>query len=117
MCIRDSFTLREGARVERAAEAFVIVYENQLRSDIRAGENSGVKLQHDRVVRFWSMALPLGSAGGSALWRQTLKIPADWQRKHLGVAAFVQDPQGGDVLQALAMPGCLQPTAATAARS
>ncbi|WP_291990485.1 thioredoxin family protein [Candidatus Accumulibacter sp. ACC007] len=111
------FTLREGARAGRAAEAIVIIYENQLRSDIRAGENSGVTLQHDRVVRFWSIAFPLGNADGSALWRQTLKIPADWQRKQLGVAAFVQDPQGGEVLQALAMPGCLQPAAATAARS
>jgi hypothetical protein len=107
------FTLREGEGAGQAAEAFVIIYENQLRSEIRAGENRGANLQHDRVVRFWSTALPLNKADGTALWRQTLKIPADWQLKQLGVAAFVQDAQAGEVLQAVAMPGCLQPAAAT----
>jgi hypothetical protein len=87
------FTLREGEGAGQAAEAFVIIYENQLRSEIRAGENRGANLQHDRVVRFWSTALPLNKADGTALWRQTLKIPADWQLKQLGVAAFVQDAQ------------------------
>ena len=108
------FTLREGERAGQATEAFVIIYENQLRSEIRAGENRGVNLQHERVVRFWSTALPLSKADGTALWRQTLKIPADWQLKQLGIAAFVQDAQAGEVLQAVAMPGCLPPATATA---
>ena len=95
------FTLREGERAVQAAEAFVIIYENQLRSEIRAGENRGVNLQHERVVRFWTTALPLSKADGTALWQQTLKIPADWQLKQLGVAAFVQDAQAGEVLQAV----------------
>jgi hypothetical protein len=108
------FALREDRHTGRAPEGIVIIYENQLRSDIRAGENRGVTLRHDRVVRFWSTALPLNKADGTALWRQTVKIPANWQRSQLGVAAFVQDAQAGEVLQALAMPGCLQPAVATA---
>jgi len=108
------FTLREGTHAGGAPAGIVIIYENQLRSDIRAGENRGVKLRHDRVVRFWSTALPLNKTDGTALWRQTVKIPANWQRSQLGVAAFVQDAQAGEVLQAVAMPGCLQPAAATA---
>lgn len=111
------FTLREGSQARPTTEAIVIIYENRLHSDIRAGENRGVKLQHERVVRFWSTAVPLGKADGTAVWRQTVNIPAEWQRKELGVAAFVQDPKAGEVLQAVAMPGCLQPVAATPARS
>jgi hypothetical protein len=103
--------LREGSRGGRSAEAIVVVYENRLRSEIGAGENRGVQLQHDRVVRFWSTPLALDETGQQVLWRQRLNIPASWQAGQLGFAAFVQDTQAGEVLQAVAMPGCLQPPA------
>ena len=111
------FVLTERNRTGRPAEAIVIVYENQLHSDIRAGENRGVKLRHDRVVRFWSAALPLDREEGRATWRRTLRLPAEWQGKQLGVVAFVQDPQAGEVLQAIALAGCEPPPAAAAANT
>ncbi|WP_313953211.1 DUF1223 domain-containing protein [Accumulibacter sp.] len=100
--LQARFVLKGGAK----AEAIVVVYENRLVSEVRAGENRGVKLQHERVVRFWSPTIPLNAATGQTVWQQTLKLPADWQRDQLGVAAFVQDPQAGDVLQAVSIPGC-----------
>ncbi|MBE2260417.1 MAG: DUF1223 domain-containing protein [Candidatus Accumulibacter sp.] len=108
------FALREGAGSRATAEAIVVVYENQLRSEVRAGENRGANLQHERVVRFWSTPIALNTANGQTVWRQTLKLPADWQRGKLGLAAFVQDRQAGEVLQAMAMPACggQQPDAA-----
>ena len=45
--------------------AYVAVYENDLTSQVRAGENSGATLHHDRVVRQWIGPVPL--VAGSAM--------------------------------------------------
>lgn len=100
------FTLRKGFSSARTAEAIVVVFENELRSDVRAGENRGARLQHQRVVRYWSTAIALRAPDAQTVWRETLKLPPGWQREKLGLAAFVQDPQAGEVLQAIAMTGC-----------
>lgn len=102
--LQARFVLKGGVK---KAEAIVVLYENQLVSEVRAGENHGVKLQHERVVRFWSPTIELNEATGQAAWRHTLKLPADWQRAHLGVAAFIQDSKAGEILQAVSMPGCV----------
>jgi hypothetical protein len=93
--------------VARAAEGgnlYVALYENALSTDIKAGENSGVTLQHDFVVRQWVGPLPLGdSKNTAATLSRALTVPIGAQVKNLGVAAFVQSRQG-EVLQALALP-------------
>lgn len=73
---------------------------------VGAGENSGVLLRHDYVVRDWSgpITLAAGTPGGIAIAR-TLAVPSSSISKHLGVAAFVQN-DNGEVLQALALPLC-----------
>jgi len=85
---------------------FIALYENGLSSNIKAGENSGVVLRHDFVVRDWigPLTLTTGASGDNVLTRE-LSVPATSISKHLGVAAFVQDNRG-DVLQALALPLC-----------
>jgi len=65
-------------------------------SDVRAGENGGVRLQHDRVVRYY---------GRSAPWRGALQeriaLPARGEGgRPLRVIAVVNDA-GGGVVQAL----------------
>jgi hypothetical protein len=88
------------------AQLFVALYETGLSSKVGAGENSGAVLRHDFVVRDWSGPITLadGAPNGTKLTR-ALAVPSDAIAGHLGVAAFVQN-QGGEVLQALAMPLC-----------
>jgi hypothetical protein len=84
------------------AALFVAVYENGLSTRVTAGENRGATLQHDFVVREWWGPLALDSSGAATLGRSL-----DTQAVRMGgVAAFVQSRRSGEVLQALALPGC-----------
>ena len=92
------------ARAPQGGKLFVALYQNGLSSDIGAGENRGVLLRHDYVVREWIGPLALKGDGDTMLARD-LVLPADAAPKNLGVAAFVQTGRG-EVLQALALPLC-----------
>jgi len=105
--VQAKFALAPSVAPGRAMQGVLVLYENRLSSEVRAGENHGARLLHDRVVRYWSAPLTLDAAGGRGEWRQIIALPADWQRANLGVAAFVQDVRAGEVLQAVAMPACI----------
>lgn len=105
--VQASFALAPAHPAGPASEGIVVLYENKLVSEVKAGENHGVRLQHDGVVRFWSQPVAIDGQGGRANWKQNINLPAGWQRENLGVAAFVQDVRSGEVLQALAMPACI----------
>ena len=96
------------AIADRAAEleGVLVLYENRLTSEIRAGENRGETLHHDFVVRYWSDPVAIDARTGRAELSAKIDLPARWNRARLGVAAFVQTAQSGVVLQAVAMPGC-----------
>jgi hypothetical protein len=109
--IDAQFTARSTA--PRTLNAYVAVYENQLSSQVDAGENSGATLHHDRVVREWLGPVPF--AGGVARIRRDVMLSADasdtappgrFGRAAFGVAAFVEDAATGDVLQAADLPAC-----------
>lgn len=82
-------------------ELYVALYENNLESEVKAGENRGERLRHDYVVRV--LVGPVAVAPDKAT-RQEWQIPlaADWKRADLGLAAFVQSVRSGEVLQATA---------------
>jgi hypothetical protein len=85
---------REGASVS------IAYVDSGLTSDVKAGENRGVRLTHDHVVR----ALKSAPIEGDAV-----KLTARFSHPaEAGVAptlvAFVQNTATGDVLQALALP-------------
>jgi hypothetical protein len=101
------FALDDRARPRATAQGIVIVFEKYLSTDVKAGENKGARLEHDNVVRYWSAPVMLDARTGGAEWRQTIRLPADWKRENLGVAALVQDAKVGEVLQAVSMPGCV----------
>lgn len=89
-----------------AAKAmYVAVYENGLQEQIVRGENRGRRLSHDHVVRTLYGPVWLNQQGKVA-FTKLIGIPAGWNRRSLGVAAFVQDAKTGNVLQALALPLC-----------
>jgi hypothetical protein len=94
--------------VRKFSETYVALLENNLRSEVRAGENNGKVLSHDFVVR--EFIGPLRADGSGRLrWSGTFAFPGHWKRPDLGIAAFVQDSRDGDVLQALQVPLCRKP--------
>lgn len=104
--IEVSFSVAPSERSRQRLQGVVVLYEDQLVSDVRLGENRGATLHHDRVVRQWS-PVTLGAGGEAQRLRKTIALQPDWNAAKLGVAAFVEDLQTGEVLQALALPGCL----------
>ncbi|HSY26283.1 MAG TPA: DUF1223 domain-containing protein [Burkholderiaceae bacterium] len=86
------------------AKLYIALYENGLSSSVKAGENNGVVLRHDYVVRDWIGPITLSTDGDSVSSR-VLSVPSSSISRQLGVAAFVQN-RAGEVLQALALPLC-----------
>lgn len=91
------------AATSEPLQLYLAVYENNLYSDVKSGENRGRRLRHDYVVR--SLTGPIELTGKSALrWDGTLTLSPEWKIVDLGLAAFVQSSKTGEILQALAKP-------------
>lgn len=78
------------------AQVWLAQYSDDQNSEVRAGENAGVHLHHDRVVRRLLGPWPLT---GTIARQETLVAPSP----HWGVTAFVQDATGR-VWQSLTLP-------------
>lgn len=90
-------------RAETGATHLVIAaYENNLETEVKAGENSGRRLRHDYVVRV--LLEPVTFSGGKARWEGDIPVAKDWKIGDLGVAAFVQVERNGEILQAASQP-------------
>jgi hypothetical protein len=87
------------------AGLYVAVYERNLVRRIEAGENRGRTLRHDFVVRELIGPQPL-EKNGAVRATPRVNIKKEWKDADLGIAAFVQVRDTGDVLQALALPLC-----------
>jgi hypothetical protein len=88
-----------------AAGLYLALYENNLSTAVQAGENRGSTLKHSFVVH--RLIGPVGfDAKGTARMQETLSLDAAWKTPDLGVAAFVQESNGVEVLQALALGVC-----------
>ena len=85
----------------RGRDAYVAIYENDLASDVKAGENRGVVLHHDFVVR--RLLGPFAFNGGSLEIAQSIDLPAGIKLDRSGVAIFAHDEKGA-VIQAIALP-------------
>lgn len=102
---RKDRMLSTGVTVDQAAsstpepmELYLALYENNLESQVKSGENSGKRLRHDYVVR--SLLGPVAVAPNrktSEAWQ--IPLAADWKIADMGVAAFVQSTKTGEVLQ------------------
>ena len=103
----SSLPVEVSARTTQSGKLYVALYENGLTSNVKAGENNGVVLRHDYVVRQWVGPIALSGKPGTeqATLAQALTVPAGAVTGNLGVAAFVQTEKG-EVLQALALPVC-----------
>jgi len=90
-----------GSADQRRSQVFLALYENNLITAVKAGENKGRTLKHDFVVRELIGPLALDDKGNL---NQALSFQLDprWKPQDTHLAVFVQHPQSGDVLQALA---------------
>lgn len=95
-----------GART--GAQVFMALYEDQLSTQVPAGENAGRTLRHGHVVRIWLGPFPVGGDGGDGRidLNRALAFDTAWRPAQLGAVAFVQDLRSGDVLQTVALPAC-----------
>lgn len=80
---------------------YLALYENGLTTQVKAGENSGALLHHERVVRQLFGPYPLSGTQ----WSRVLHVvpPHGAHSDQLGLTAFVQS-RSGDTQQALSMP-------------
>lgn len=101
---KDILGISAAAQTAVQANMYIALYENDLTSQVRAGENGGASLHHDYVVREWLGPYPVSQK--SQLIQQKITIQSDWKRKDLGVAVFVQRGGNGEILQAVATKLC-----------
>ena len=78
--------------------------ESGLVSDVKAGENRGVRLTHDHVVRALYGPYAVDDAG-EAMASIAIAPPAE-RGNFPALVAFVQDRANGEVLQTLTLPAC-----------
>ena len=89
-----------GGADQRRAQVYVALYENNLVTAVKAGENKGLTLKHDFVVR--SLAGPLAlDDKGRLSHAVSFPLDARWKPADTHLAVFVQHPESGDVLQAV----------------
>ena len=91
------------------AAVFIAITENNLSNRVTAGENRGVTLKHDHVVR--TLLGPLSGeakdrAEGKLVISRPIALAQDWKRGDLSFVAFVQNLRSGEVYQALSTPVC-----------
>lgn len=101
LALRAEATAHTGAD---PAALYLALAESGLVTKVTRGENEGVTLAHDHVVREWIG--PIRLAGGAAQAQREIALPAAWNRARLEVIAFVQDERSGSVLQALSAQHC-----------
>ena len=103
----DTLTLTADATTHAAgdrAELYLAVTENGLVSKVTRGENGGVTLAHDHVVRVWIG--PIALDRGEARVQREITLPVSWNRPQLEVVGFVEDTRSGRVLQAVGAQQC-----------
>ncbi len=84
---------------EKSLQHRFFVYENQLMSDVKRGENSGERLFHQQVVRYMSPALNFKHSNP-----HDININPQWNLDNIGVAALVTAPGNDSYLQVVHTP-------------
>ncbi|MGH9576081.1 MAG: DUF1223 domain-containing protein [Terriglobales bacterium] len=89
----------KGAALPADHALLVAITESRLVSAVKAGENRGVTLAHDHVVRELKSYRRFDAS-------ERFVLRPGWKRENLAVVAFVQNLTNGEVLQALRLPAC-----------
>ncbi len=91
-------TVADHGRSRGLLQLFVVVTESRLSVQVDAGENRGVRLDHEAVARNWIG--PIAVQGNAAALDRVVNIP-QLAGGHVGVVAFIQDATSAEVLQAV----------------
>jgi hypothetical protein len=102
--VTGTASLKQGSA---PAGLYLALYENNLSSNVTAGENRGRILHHEFVVRTLLGPFAL-TTHGPATFKKTFALDADWKFKDLGVAGFIQESNRTTIRQALALPVCAE---------
>jgi hypothetical protein len=106
---RGDLSVRVQARIadqalRKNAVLWLAYADSGLVSDVKAGENRGVQLHHDHVVR--SLAGPYAADARGDI-SASLSVPRPAERGRMAsLVAVVQDAKSFDVLQTLTMAAC-----------
>src|SRR5205085_4841020 len=88
----DSVTVESHGSASGSAKVWLAITEDDLSTDVKAGENRSKTLHHNAVVR------EIESIGkikeGTFSRTVPLKLKNDWQRDKLHAVAFIQDSHG-----------------------
>jgi len=91
----------------KKAGVFIALYENNLVTEVKAGENNGRKLKHDYVVRKLFGAYQINRLNE---FSKSFNLGKTWQVKDAGAVVFLQDSSNGEIIQSLALDFCHQPS-------
>jgi len=80
---------------------YLVLYENELVSDVQDGENEGETLHHDYVVRKIHGPFVQKKKNEIASFKQTIDFDSGWKPEDLGLVAYAQNPRTGKILQAV----------------
>ena len=106
----NSYTLTikgfvDSAVARSAVQVFIVLYENQLITQVLVGENAGRTLNHDHVVRILLGPFQVSNDGFIDI-KRVVALEKSWNPARLGAAAFVQGASSGNVLQAVMLAPC-----------
>ena len=90
----DLGAVGDGAIDAEKLDLVVALYERELTTPVRRGENGGRTLDNDFVVRRLEVAARLAAdAAQPSAARLEFSLEPSWRRDKLGVVAFLQDPK------------------------
>jgi hypothetical protein len=81
---------------------YLAVYQDGLSSQVSAGENSGVLLRHERVVRQWLGPYPM--VGMNSTKDFNISLPNVAVIGQTGLLAILENASNGQVLQSIKLP-------------
>lgn len=84
------------------AQWYLAVYQDGLSSQVRAGENKGRLLRHDRVVRQWLGPYRLNGTSASRDFK--IALSSTETSAQTGLLAVMENSANGQVLQTLKLP-------------
>jgi len=84
---------------------YVALKENNLESQVSAGENRNAALHHDAVVRQWLGPFRLMPKGVTTA-QHKINLQRDWKTSDLSVVVWVQRQENAEVIQSLSAAIC-----------
>ncbi len=79
---------------------FLLLIEDKLTSDVNDGENKGIRLHHDHVVRQLLGPYYHNDPKDTFRLQQAVTLEPQWKRRDISIVSFAENQRTGEVLQA-----------------